>query len=110
MVKNFAEAHFYSLHLVVHDLPDQQAIQNLRYLASAIYPDCGKILLHETVISARDPHPQATASDLAMMIASSAHERTETTWEDVIARAGLKNAKIWRVSGAIEGVVEVELP
>ena len=72
-------------------------------------PGYSKVLLHESVINAIDPYVQSTASDLTMMMACSAAERTEAAWNDLLASAGLKPVKIWSMASSHESVIEAIL-
>lgn len=97
------------MHIVLHDWPDAKATEILKNIAAVMTPGYSKVLLHESVIVAHNPHPQTTASDLTMMMALSAMERTEGMWKELLASAGLRTVKIWGKPGAVESVVEAEL-
>ena len=115
-VKTFKEANClsgaraYYLHCVLHNWPDDKATEILKNLRSAMVPGYSKVLIHEIVIDATNPHPQTTTVDLTMMMTFSAAERTEAMWNELIVKGGLKIVKVWRKPHAIESVIEVELP
>lgn len=94
---------------MLHDWPDAQAITILKNIAAVMEPDHSKVLVHDNVITASDPHPQATASDLTVMMAFSASERTEIMWKRLLSEAGLKTIKIWKMPVSVESVIEAEL-
>lgn len=102
-------ARAYYMHTVLHDWPDDKATLILKNIAAAMTPGYSKVLLHETVIAASNAHSQTTTSDLTMMMAFSAVERTEQAWNDLLATAGLKTVKIWGSPAAMESVIEAEL-
>lgn len=72
-------------------------------------PGYSKALLHEGVVTSRNPHNQMTGLDLTMMMAFSSSERTEDIWRNLLASAGLKITKIWGSPNAVESVIEAEL-
>lgn len=98
------------MHVVLHDWPDARATEILENIKAAMEPGYSKILIHESVIPTRAPHPTSTALDLTMMAVVSALERTEEMWRALVEGAGLKLVKIWRQPATFESVIEVVLP
>lgn len=94
---------------MLHDFPDDKAVEILKNIASAMKRGHSKVFIHENIINATKPHPQTTASDLTMMMALSGGERTQATWNAIVADAGLTTVQVWRHPGAIESVLEAEL-
>ncbi|CCF47196.1 hypothetical protein CH063_15676 [Colletotrichum higginsianum] len=68
-----------------------------------------KVLIHESLISEKEPLCKVTATDMIMMAGLASAERTEGQWCDLVARAGLRVVKIWRPVQAVESVIEAEL-
>ena len=97
------------MHIVLHDWPDEKAVEILKNLTAVMTRGYSKVLLHEMVINAKDPHPQTTSSDLTMMMTFSAVERTEADWDALLGRAGLKTVHVWKTPASMESVIEAEL-
>ena len=95
----------YYLHTVLHDWPDAQAALILSNIAAAAEPNYSRVLIHETIVT-DEPSTLETTSDLHMMMVLSSYERTESAWYDIVAAAGLKPFRIWRVPGSAESVIE----
>ena len=111
--KFIAGAAAYYLHIVLHDWPDDQAIQILKNTVSAMERGYSRILLQETVLNSEHPHPRSTASDLTMMTMYSAKERTEKMWNDLASASGLEIVKVWSGAEDVDGgenVIELSLP
>ena len=68
-------------------------------------PDYSRVLIHETVIT-DTPSALNTTSDLQMMMAFSALERTESAWRDIVSTAGLDVIKVWQAPGSAESIIE----
>ncbi|KAI0840148.1 S-adenosyl-L-methionine-dependent methyltransferase [Hypoxylon sp. FL0890] len=102
-------AHVYYLHSVLHDWSDEHAISILKNIAGAMEKGYSKLLIHECMINNIKPSPRTTTSDLTMLACMTAAERTVKEWHDLIAAAGLKVVKIWKLPTAVEGVIEAEL-
>ncbi|KAH7308596.1 O-methyltransferase [Stachybotrys elegans] len=102
-------ARAYYFHIVLHDWPDVQASEILRLTAEAMEPGYSKILIHEDVVSVRDPSVQATVADMTMMMCFSSAERTDQDWQRLISGIpGLQVSKIWRKPYTIGGIIEVD--
>lgn len=104
-----AGATAYYLHNVLHDWGDADSIKILHNLAEALERGYSRILVHETVVAETAPTDRVTTSDMQMMMALTAIERTEAHWNRLFASAGLKCTKIWSSPVSTESVVEVEL-
>lgn len=89
----------------MHDWPDTRAIAILSNIAAAAEPKYSRVLIHETVIT-DTPSVLDTTTDLHMMMVFSSFERTESTWRDIVAAAGLIVVKIWRLPGSAESIIE----
>ncbi|KAF3019301.1 hypothetical protein E8E14_008480 [Neopestalotiopsis sp. 37M] len=102
-------ARAYYFHLILHDWPDEKATEILKRAAEAMEPGYSKMLIHEDVVSAREPSVQTTVADITMMMCFSSAERTEKEWRALIGGVeGLKIVKIWHKPHTIGGIIEVE--
>ncbi|MEU9880827.1 methyltransferase [Streptomyces phaeochromogenes] len=90
----------YVLKHIVHDWPEEQALQILRNVRAAIKPG-GKLLLIEMVPpeNGNDPH-SGKLVDLWLLLLVGGKERTASQYADLVARAGFK----------LERVVETAAP
>jgi hypothetical protein len=102
-------ARAYYLHGVIHDWADEPARRILGHLRDAMTRGYSRLLVHDHVLPASRPHPQATAYDLTMMVKVSAFERTEKMWEDLLGSVGFVIVKIWSSPLATQSVIEAEL-
>ncbi|KAK2055847.1 O-methyltransferase [Colletotrichum caudatum] len=103
-------ARAYYLHHIIHDWPDEQARKILEMQKVAMKPGYSRLLLHDYILRDNGPdHPHAAVSDVLMMAFGGASERTEQEWENLLASAGLRIIKIWRVAFTGECVIEAEL-
>ncbi|KAL4947738.1 S-adenosyl-L-methionine-dependent methyltransferase [Aspergillus filifer] len=101
-------ARAYYLHGVIHDWADPPARTILGHLRDAMTLGYSKLLVHDHVLPDRDPHPQATAYDLTMMVNVSAFERTEQMWVKLLGSVGFRVVKIWSSPLATQSVIEAE--
>ncbi|ETS77264.1 hypothetical protein PFICI_11138 [Pestalotiopsis fici W106-1] len=102
-------ARAYYLHRILHDWPNDKATEILRMTAEAMEPGYSKMLIHEDIVSAREPSVQTTMADITMMMSFSSAERTEQEWQTLIGDVeGLKVTKVWHKPHTIGGIIEVE--
>ncbi|KAL4738838.1 S-adenosyl-L-methionine-dependent methyltransferase [Aspergillus similis] len=101
-------ARAYYLHGVIHDWADPPARTILGHLRDAMTLGYSKLLVHDHVLPDRDPHPQATAYDLTMMVKVSALERTEQMWVELLGSVGFRVVKIWSSPLATQSMIEAE--
>ncbi|KAL5341123.1 S-adenosyl-L-methionine-dependent methyltransferase [Aspergillus crustosus] len=101
-------ARAYYLHGVIHDWADPPARTILNHLRDAMTGGFSKLLVHDHVLPDTDPHPQATAYDLTMMVKVSAFERTEQMWAELLGSVGFRVVKIWSSPLATQSVIEAE--
>lgn len=99
------------MHHILHDWPDKQARRILEMQKAALKPGHSRILIHDQIMDddVRAVHPHAAVFDISMMAFGAAQERTEKEWRALIESAGLRIVEIWRVPGAVQGVIEVGL-
>ncbi|KAI0897903.1 S-adenosyl-L-methionine-dependent methyltransferase [Annulohypoxylon nitens] len=102
-------ARAYFLHTVLHDWPDDVAVEILKVVAAAMEKGYSKLLIHEGMVENIKPSLRTTTSDLTMLACHSSAERTVKEWGGVLNRAGLEIVKIWKQPAAWEGIIEAEL-
>lgn len=97
------------MHFVVHDWPDEPAVQILRNIAGAMTPHHSRLLLREFILPDFNCPIVAVAADLSMMMSHAGLERSERQWTQLVEKAGmgLRVEKFWYSGGVEEGVVEV---
>ncbi|KAI9686054.1 MAG: hypothetical protein M1822_004037 [Bathelium mastoideum] len=100
-------ARAYYLRNILHDWPDERALDILAQLKAVMKPGYSKILLNECVVADENPAWQHTSLDTQMLVITAAQERTESQWHKLIASAGLKVAGIWTKGKGNEGIIEV---
>ena len=100
-------ARAYLLHFVLHDWPDEKALEILSHLKDAMRKNYSKLLVAEFVIAAKDADPFNTALDILVMSCFGGRERTERDWRSLFERAGMKVSGIWSLPGSQESVIEV---
>lgn len=76
-------------------------------MAAALERDYSKVFVHEIIVHEFEPTAQMTSSDLQMMMALTAMERTKAMWDALFASARLKCAKVWSSPVSTESVLEV---
>lgn len=102
-------ARIYFMHNVLHDWPDSAAQQILRALAPALTPGYSRLLIHESLVSSRQPLARVTVSDITMMACLAAAERSEEQWRGLVAAAGMRVVRIWRPVEGVESIIEVKV-
>lgn len=91
----------YVLKHIVHDWPEDQALQILRNIRAAIKPD-GRLLLIEMVLpeEGNDPH-SGKLVDMWLMLLVGGKERTPSQYADLLARAGFKLDRVVETAAAV---------
>lgn len=102
-------ARAYSLHSILHDWSDDDSVKILQNLVPALTRGYSRVLFNEIVISEEKPTIAATSMDMMMLAHFSVGERTESSWREVLQRAGLKIVKIYTYPGVAESLIEAEL-
>lgn len=102
-------ARVYFMHIVLHDWPDDKAVQILRNIAAAMEKGYSRLLLQESLMADEKPLAKVTVLDIVMMASFSSAERSETEWNVLLASAGLKIVKIWRPLESTENIIEAQL-
>lgn len=100
------DARVYYMHGVLHDWPDEPALEILKNQRAALKHGYSKLLIHDHVLQETRAHPHATAYDLTMMVKVAGVERTETHWRALLKAAGFDVVKIWSSPLAVQSIIE----
>lgn len=85
----------YYMRTVLHDFPDNQALDALARIRDAMTEE-SILLIHEhTMPDSPDVPPIAATLDIHMMEMFASLERTEKEWVALLTTAGLRVVKIW---------------
>ena len=84
----------YVMRVVIHDWPDEEAIQILTNVRSAMGDKDARLVLIEMVVGEPDPVMSRVLTDLHMLVNFSARERTEAEWARVLEPAGFRISRI----------------
>ena len=104
-------ARAYCLHSVLHDWPDDRAVEILSNLRPALSVrdkrgELPKLLIDENVIPLRGTSAQASALDLMMVVLQSAKERSEAELKTLLEKGGFKVTGVYGGVATDEGIVE----
>ncbi|AEF41388.1 methyltransferase [Hoyosella subflava] len=88
-----ADGDAYVLKNIVHDWPEEQAIEILRNVRAAM-PDEGRVLLIEAVIPEGNGEHVSKWLNLEMLIQTGGRERTVGQYSDLLEHAGLKLSRV----------------
>ncbi|KAK2809096.1 hypothetical protein FQN50_004150 [Emmonsiellopsis sp. PD_5] len=102
-------ARAYSLHSILHDWGDSDAIRILENLKPALKRGYSRVLFNEIVLSEEKPRLAETAMDMMMLAHFAVRERTEGEWRGILGRAGLRVIGIYALAGVAESLIEAEL-
>jgi len=86
-------ADVYVLAQVLHDWPDDQAVEILATVRAALSPGARVVVLEQVVPDGTERHP-ARLLDLHMLVLLGGRERTRTRWEDLVTAAGLELTEV----------------
>jgi hypothetical protein len=99
----------YLLKTVIHDWDDEQSIDILRNVRTAIAAH-GKVLLMELVLpEGAPPHP-GMLLDLEMLVHAGGRERTAAEYGDLLSRAGFRLTRVIPTAGPLSIVEAVPAP
>ncbi|GAA5992296.1 hypothetical protein JCM5350_000803 [Sporobolomyces pararoseus] len=96
------DASVFVLRAILHDWPDSESIQILNHLRDAATPTTKLVVIESTYHELSPPHsfPPINIwpyiSDLQMLSALNAQERTEAQYESLGKKAGWKLVKTWK--------------
>lgn len=102
-------ARAYYIRLCLHNWCDSDCLRIISQFHAAMKPAYSRLIIHEQVISERDPHIWAVTSDLNQMGTSASKERTEQEWKTLVAQVpGLRVSDFYRnADPASEVAIEV---
>lgn len=109
MLIEITGARAYYLHSVLHDWPDEQCLQILGHIATAMLPGYSKLLINENIVPDKDADWQMTGLDLMLMSLVSARERREYEWRQLLTKAGFQIIHIWSHINGVESLIECQL-
>ncbi|WP_078910475.1 methyltransferase [Streptomyces sp. NRRL S-87] len=97
----------YVLKHIVHDWPEEQALQILRNVRAAIKPG-GKLLLVEMVVPEEGDAPHSgKLVDLWLLLLVGGKERTRSQYAELVAKAGFKLERVVETAAAVSVVEAV---
>lgn len=102
-------ARAYYLHSVLHDWGDDDCVKILEALKPAMVKGYSKLLLHELVVPNEGANWSITAMDQLMLVLGAMKERTETQWENILQKAGLRVVQVFRYEMGTESLIEAEV-
>ncbi|MCG7525107.1 acetylserotonin O-methyltransferase [Streptomyces sp. OfavH-34-F] len=102
-----AGADAYVLKHIVHDWPEEQALQILRNVRAAVKPG-GKLLLVEMVVpeEGNEPHSSKLV-DLWLLLLVGGRERTRSQYAELVAKAGFRLERVVETAAAVSVVEAV---
>lgn len=101
-------ARAYLYHHIFHDWSDDKCLEILAKVKPAMKPGYSKLLIHEMIVPEKGASTLHAILDLTMMVFNGGIERTQSQWEGLMRRAGLKVTKIWdSPQEGADGIVEV---
>ena len=103
---SFRGAKAYFFHHILHDYSDEECIQILKQVVPVMKPGYSKILIAESIVLDMNAHYTATGLDLELMQCLAASERTESQFRDLLGKAGLKVAAIFKHPQAHDSIIE----
>ncbi|KAJ5385539.1 hypothetical protein N7517_003450 [Penicillium concentricum] len=102
-------ARAYSLHSILHDWCDKDAVRILGNLVPALVRSYSRVLLNEIVLSEAKPTLATTSMDMIMLSHFGVRERTEVEWRRILEQVGLRVIGIYTYPGVAESLIEAEL-
>ena len=108
------DADIYLLRMIVHDWPDDEALNILAHLRDAMKKPGARILIMDTVLPRSGTVPaleerKLRVRDLTMMQVFNAKEREREDWEILLRKAGLEIIDAKHPLGSVMSVLEVGL-
>jgi O-methyltransferase len=82
----------YVLKHIIHDWDDEQSVQILRNIRTAMNPGA-KVLIVEAVVPDDDREHLSKLLDLEMLVAVTGRERTEAEYAELLRQAGLRHTR-----------------
>lgn len=99
-------ARIYFLHFIMHDWSETDCVRILTRLRDAMESGYSRIMINDMVLPDTKASLMMTAFDITMMCHHQAMERSESMWQDLIAKVdGLKLVECWKRTDT-EGIIE----
>ena len=102
-------ARTYYLRYIFHDWPDADCLKIMQAIAGAMMPGYSKLVIFEWILPAKDVPLYPALLDINMMALLNGMERTEAQWRALLAKAGLKMTRTYKIAEDAEGLIEAEL-
>ncbi|CAN8097784.1 unnamed protein product [Discula destructiva] len=99
----------YFMHSILHDWPDELALQILGNLKAAFQKGYSRLVVVDVVLPADKASTMQATHDICLMGLLSARERTEEDWTRLLEAGGFRVLKVWKDTRGIESVIEAEL-
>jgi hypothetical protein len=93
----------YVLSRVLHDWTDAQAIQILKTTRRAM-TDGAVLLLVERVLDSQNPSPEATLTDIHMLVMTGGRERTTEEFQELLTASGFELVRVIPTGSAVHVV------
>jgi len=105
-------ARAYYMRTVLHDYPDEQALESLARIQDAMTEDSVLFVHEHTMSDDLNVPPLAATLDIHMMELFSSLERTEKEWVALLEKAGFKVIQVWNEDsvGQSTALFEATLP
>jgi hypothetical protein len=94
----------YVLKHIIHDWPEEQALEILKAVRAAIRPDAKLLLVEMVVPEAGDAPHSGKLVDLWLMLLVGGKERTATQYADLLTRAGFRLERVVETASAVSVV------
>jgi hypothetical protein len=101
-------ARAYFMHHIIHDWPEEQCLEILTRVHTAMTPGYSKLLIHDLILP--DDHPNALQCmyDMAMLSFNGGKERSRSQWTRLLEKAGFEVVKLWVDDENADGIIEAE--
>jgi hypothetical protein len=107
-LKAVPPAESYILKSIIHDWDDARALAILQNCARAMRGRNGRIILLEMPVGPSNEPGLAKWIDIEMLLMAGGRERTEAEYAELLARAGLKLARVVPTSGPLAVIEAVQ--
>lgn len=98
----------YVMKSVIHDWDDERSIAILKNCAKAMRSPGGKVILLEMLIGPANEPGIAQWIDIEMLAIAAGRERTETEYAELLAKAGLRLARVVRTPSPLAVIEAVK--
>ncbi|KAL2811281.1 S-adenosyl-L-methionine-dependent methyltransferase [Aspergillus granulosus] len=99
----------YFMHAILHDWPDDKALQLLQHTRDAMVKGYSKLFVYDIVLPPTGASISQTTMDVNMMSLLSSAERTQEAWQQLLTGAGFRIVKFWPDPQEYEMIIEAEI-